>query len=185
VCGLSYRVEGADNIPAQSCVFFLKHSSAFETFSAPAFFPRNCWVLKRELLRVPFFGWCLIPLDSIAIDRSKGGAAVKQVVVEGTERLRRGISVVLFPEGTRMPFGTTKRYGLSGTILAQESDSLIVPVAHDAGYFWPRRGWSIKPGVITIVIGEPVNPAGRDVRQVNTEIQEWVEKTILEIGTKD
>jgi 1-acyl-sn-glycerol-3-phosphate acyltransferase len=175
ICGLRYRVEGVDNIPEKSCVFFVKHSSSFETFGALALFPRNCWVLKRELLWVPFFGWALIPLDSIAIDRSKGSAAVSQVVTQGTERLQRGINVVVFPEGTRMPPGTTKRYGISGTLLAQESRSLIVPIAHNAGYYWPRRGMGIIPGEIVVTIGKPVDPAGRDLREVNREIQAWVE----------
>ena len=182
ICGLRYRVEGMDNIPEKSCVFFVKHSSAFETFGALALFPRNCWVLKRELLWVPFFGWALIPLDSIAIDRSEGSTAVSQVVTQGTERLQRGINVVVFPEGTRMPPGTTKRYGISGTLLAQESGSLIVPVAHNAGYYWPRRGMGIIPGEIVVKIGKPVDPSGRDPRAVNQEIQAWVETEVAKLA---
>ncbi len=135
ICGLRYRVRGIENIPQEGCIFFAKHSSAFETFGSLAIFPRSCWVLKKELLWVPFFGWALIPLDSIAIDRSKGSIAVKQVITQGINRLKRGINIVVFPEGTRMPAGTTKRYGISGTLLAQESGSPIVPVAHNAGYF--------------------------------------------------
>lgn len=184
ICGLSYRVIGTENIPDQSCVFFVKHSSAFETFGSLAIFPRSCWVLKRELLWVPFFGWTLIPLDSIAIDRAKGGAAVSQVIKQGKDRLARGINVVVFPEGTRMPVGKTKRYGISGMLLAQESGSLVVPVAHNAGVFWPRRGLRIKPGEITIVIGKPVDPGRREAREVNREIQEWVEKTVDGLATK-
>ena len=184
ICGLSYRVIGTENIPDQSCVFFVKHSSAFETFGSLAIFPRSCWVLKRELLWVPFFGWTLIPLDSIAIDRAKGGAAVSQVIKQGKDRLARGINVVVFPEGTRMTVGKTKRYGISGMLLAQESGSLVVPVAHNAGVFWPRRGLRIKPGEITIVIGKPVDPGRREAREVNREIQEWVEKTVDGLATK-
>jgi len=183
ICGLSYKVIGADNIPDQSSVFFVKHSSAFETFGSLAIFPRNCWVLKRELLWVPFFGWTLIPLDAIAINRAKGGAAVGQVVDQGKARLARGINVVVFPEGTRMPVGETKRYGISGMLLAQKSGSLIVPVAHNAGEFWPRRGLGILPGEVTIVIGKPVNPSGREPREVNREIQDWIEQTITSIDS--
>jgi 1-acyl-sn-glycerol-3-phosphate acyltransferase len=182
VCGLTYKVIGAENIPDKSSVFFVKHSSAFETFGSLAIFPRNCWVLKKELLWVPFFGWTLIPLDSIAIDRSKGSAAVSQVVEQGSNRLSRNINVVVFPEGTRMPVGETKRYGISGMLLAQQSASLIVPVAHNAGMYWPRRGLGIVPGEITIVIGKPVDPVGRDPRELNQEIQDWVEATIVEIA---
>lgn len=184
ICGLRYRVVGAGNIPDESCVLFVKHSSAFETFGSLAVFPRNCWVLKRELLWVPFFGWTLIPLDAIAIDRAKGSAAVNQVVEQGKERLNRNINVVVFPEGTRMPAGETRRYGISGMLLAQESNALVVPVAHNAGYFWPRRGLGIVPGEITIVIGEPVDASGRDPRVVNEEIQSWVEATVASIAPK-
>jgi 1-acyl-sn-glycerol-3-phosphate acyltransferase len=185
VCGLRYKFVGQENIPEQSAVFCIKHSSAFETFGAVAILPRHCWVLKKELLWAPFFGWTLIPLDAIAIDRSKGGAAVNQVITQGINRLQRGISVVVFPEGTRMPVGTTKRYGISGVLLAQEGAALIVPVAHNAGYYWPRRKFGITPGEVTVVIGKPLDPSGRDPREFNQELQDWTEKTVAEISPKD
>ena len=185
ICGLRYRVSGSENIPAEGCVFFIKHSSAFETFGALALFPRNCWVLKKALLWVPFFGWGLIPLDSIPIDRARGSEAVNQVITLGKERLQRGINVVIFPEGTRMPAGKTKRYGISGVLLAQESNVLIVPVAHNAGYFWPRRKLAITPGEITVTIGPPVDPTGREPREVNREIQDWVETTVADIVSRE
>jgi 1-acyl-sn-glycerol-3-phosphate acyltransferase len=183
ICGLRYRVRGIENIPEEGCIFFVKHSSAFETFGSLAIFPRSCWVLKKELLWVPFFGWALIPLDSIAIDRSKGSIAVKQVIAQGINRLKRGINIVVFPEGTRMPAGTTKRYGISGTLLAQESGSPIVPVAHNAGYFWPRRGRGIIPGEIDIVIGKPVMATDREPREINQEIQDWIESEVAKLTT--
>jgi len=181
ICGLRYRVEGMENFPDQACVVLLKHSSAFETYTQLLLFPRSCWVLKRELLWVPFFGWTLIPLKAIAIDRSKGGKAVRQVIEQGKQRLADGINISIFPEGTRMPAGETRRYGQSGTLLAQEANCLIVPVAHNAGYHWPRRGMGIVPGEVTFVVGKPVDPAGRDIRELNAEIQEWVEATVAEI----
>ena len=178
VCGLELQIEGMENIPQQGCVFFFKHSSALETFTPLALFPRSCWVLKRELLWVPFFGWTLIALDSIAIDRSKGGTAVNQVIDQGSDRLKQGINIVIYPEGTRMPYGTTKRYGMSGTVLAKESGALIVPIAHDAGYFWPRRGWGIRPGTVTMRVGKAIDPQGREPRELNAEIQAWIETEI-------
>jgi 1-acyl-sn-glycerol-3-phosphate acyltransferase len=185
ICGLRYRVSGQENIPTDSCVFFVKHSSAFETFGALALFPRNCWVLKKELLWVPFFGWSLIPLDSIAIDRTKGGKAVNRVIELGKERLKHCINVVIFPEGTRMRAGETKRYGISGVLLAQASNALIVPVAHNAGYFWPKRGLAITPGEITVRIGQPFDVTGREPREVNREIQGWVETTVADIVSRE
>ena len=185
ICGLRYRTVGMENFPDESCVVFLKHSSAFETYMQLVLFPRSCWVLKRELLWVPFFGWTLIPLKAIAIDRSKGGVAVRQVISQGIERLAEGINVSIFPEGTRMPAGETRRYGQSGTLLAQEAGSLIVPVAHNAGYHWPRRGFGIVPGEVTFSVGKPVDPAGRDPREVNQEIQDWIEGEVARIVAAD
>jgi 1-acyl-sn-glycerol-3-phosphate acyltransferase len=185
ICGLRYRLEGEEHFPDETCVLFIKHSSAFETYMQLVLFPRNCWVLKRELLWVPFFGWTLIPLKAIAIDRSKGGAAVKQVIEQGTERLQAGINVAVFPEGTRVPAGQTKRYGKSGTLLAQAAGCKIIPVAHNAGYHWGRRGMMIKPGTVTFVVGKPVDPAGRDPRELNEEIQNWVEDTIQRIIARE
>jgi 1-acyl-sn-glycerol-3-phosphate acyltransferase len=185
ICGLECRVEGLENFPDDSCVVFLKHSSAYETFMQLKLFPRCCVVLKRELLWVPFFGWTLIPLKAIAIDRSAGPTAVSQVIEQGKERLAEGINVSIFPEGTRMAPGNTKRYGKSGTLLAQAAGCLIVPIAHNAGYHWPRRGFGIKPGCVTFVVGKPVDPRGRDAREVNEQIQQWMEAEVARIVTKD
>jgi len=121
-------------------------------------------------------GWGLVLLRSIAVNRSAGGSAVKSVLQQGRARLAEGKWVVIFPEGTRMPPGETRRYGVSGPLLAADSGRLIVPVAHDAGYFWPRRGLIKKPGVIRVVIGPPIVAAGRDPRAVNAEAQEWIER---------
>jgi len=181
ICGLSYRVEGKENFPEQPCVMFIKHSSALETFVQIGEFPRACWVLKEELMWVPFFGWALRALQAIAIDRSAGSAAVKQVVEQGTQRLADGICVSVFPEGTRMPPGKTKRYGIGGTLLAKESGAPIVPIAHNAGYHWPRRTRSIKPGEVVFVIGKPVTVGDRDPKAVNTEIQNWMESEVARI----
>jgi 1-acyl-sn-glycerol-3-phosphate acyltransferase len=178
VCGLTYRIKWETPMPDETCVFMVKHSSAFETFGSLQMFPRVCWVLKKTLTYIPFFGWTLIALDGIAIDRNKGRAAVKQLIDQGKDRLARGISVIVYPEGTRMPAGETKRYGLGGVLLAQASGHKIVPVAHNAGYFWPRRTRHIVPGEISVVVGEPIDPTGRDPRELNEEIQAWIEANI-------
>ncbi len=181
LCGLRFQVEGAQNIPREPSVVLLKHSSAYETLAQLLLFPRQCWVLKRELNWVPFLGWALAAVRPIAINRGGGRQAVEQVIDQGKARLRAGIWVMIFPEGTRVAAGQTRRYGLSGTLLAQAADCRIVPVAHDAGYFWPRRGWRKRPGVVTFRIGTPVDPAGRDPRDVNDEIQTWVEAQIADL----
>jgi len=181
VCGLRYVVEGAENLPAQNSVVLMKHSSAYETIVQLLLFPNQCWVLKRELTWAPFFGWALAALRPIAINRAAGRAAVGQVVEQGKDRLNRGHWVVIFPEGTRMPPGETRRYGLSGPLLAQKANRLLVPVAHNAGDFWPRRGLRKRPGTVRFCIGAPVDPAGRDVREVNEELQRWVETKVAEL----
>ncbi len=176
-CGLDYRIEGAP-LPAGCHVAFWKHSSSWETMAMMVVFPRQVWVLKRELLWIPVVGLAVRQMHAIAIDRRAGSSAVAQVVEQGKERLAEGDWVVIFPEGTRMAAGGTRRYGLSGTLLASEAGTLIVPVAHNAGFYWPRRGLMKKPGTVRVVIGAPVSAAGRDVRAVNEEIQAWVEATV-------
>ena len=164
LCRLDYRVEGLENLPAGNHVALVKHSSSWETFAQTVVLPPQVWVLKRELTWVPFIGWGVRLLRAIAVDRGAGAVAVRSVVEQGKARLAEGEWVVIFPEGTRMPPGETRRYGVSGALLAAEAGTMIVPVAHNAGYYWPRRGWYKKPGTIRVVIGTPLAAAGRDPR---------------------
>ncbi|MEM9323598.1 MAG: lysophospholipid acyltransferase family protein [Pseudomonadota bacterium] len=182
LCGLDYRVIGRENIPDEASVYLLKHSSAFETLAELIIFPRQTWVLKRELKWIPIFGWALSQLKPIAINRSGGRNAVKQVIALGQERLDEGINVMIFPEGTRVRHGDTRRYGVSGAALAAASGRRIVPVAHNAGAFWPRRGIMKHPGTVTFVVGEPIEVGDRDLKVVNAEIQAWVEAEIVMMG---
>ena len=182
LCGLDYRVEGLENLPKQSSIVLMKHSSTWETLAQIKIFPRQTWVLKRELMWVPILGWVLWLLKPIAIDRQGGGAAVQQVVDQGRARLTAGSWIVVFPEGTRMPAGQTRRYGLGGALLASATELPVIPVAHNAGYFWPRRGWLKRPGTIRVVIGEPIETRGVEPRLVNERAQRWVEDTIARIA---
>jgi 1-acyl-sn-glycerol-3-phosphate acyltransferase len=174
-CRLDYVVEGRDNLPAGSHVVLMKHSSSWETFAQTVILPPQAWVLKRELLWIPFVGWGIRLLRAIAIDRSAGGRAVRQMIEQGRERLAEGVWIVVFPEGTRMPPGETRRYGAGGAAIASETGALIVPVAHDSGWFWPRRGLLKKPGRIRVVIGAPIEAKGRDPREINEEAQRFIE----------
>ena len=180
-CGLDYRVEGAP-LPEGCHVAFWKHSSSWETIAMMVLFPRQVWVLKRELVWIPVVGIGVRQMHAIAIDRRAGHTAVAQVIEQGKDRLAEGDWVMIFPEGTRMPAGETRRYGVSGTLLAAETGRLIVPVAHNSGHYWPRRGLMKKPGTVRVVIGAPVVAAGRDARVVNEEIQAWVEATVKELA---
>ena len=176
-CGLSYRIEGAA-LPRGCHVAFWKHSSSWETIAMMVILPRQVWVLKRELLWIPVVGQGLRQMHAIAIDRKAGHSAVAQVIEQGKARLAEGDWIVIFPEGTRMPAGETRRYGVSGTLLASATGKLIVPVAHNAGVYWPRRGLLKKPGTIRVVIGAPVECRGREAREVNEQIQTWMEATV-------
>ena len=180
-CKLDYRVEGLENIPAEPHIAYWKHSSAWETFAQFLLGPPKVIVLKRELMYIPFFGWGLALLRSIPVDRGAGASAVNQVVQRGTERLREGLSILIFPEGTRVAAGETRRYGVSGALLASRSGYSIVPVAHDAGYYWARRGLLKKPGTIHVIIGAPIVTAGRDPREINDAAQRWIEDTLRQL----
>lgn len=175
ICRLDYRVEGRENIPAGAHVALMKHSSSWETFAQAVILPPQAWVLKRELLWIPVVGWGIRQLGAIAIDRGAGSTAVRQMIQQGRQRLADGMWVVVFPEGTRMPPGETRRYGVGGVALAAEAGVLVLPVAHNSGYFWPRRGWLKRPGTIRVVIGRPIAAQGRDVRDVNEEAQRFIE----------
>jgi 1-acyl-sn-glycerol-3-phosphate acyltransferase len=181
LCRLDYVVEGAEHLPATSTVVLVKHSSAWETIAQLRIFPRQTWVLKRELIWIPIFGWVLMKLGPIAIDRKGGRAAVQQVLTQGQQLLAEGTWVVIFPEGTRVPAGETRRYGMSGALLAEAAGLPVVPVAHNAGDYWPRRSWLKRPGRIRVVIGPPISTAGVDPRIVNELTQRWIEDTVARL----
>lgn len=183
LCGLDYVIEGTENIPDSPSVLMIKHSSVFEVYAQVIAFPQTSWVLKRELFWIPFFGWGLLALKPIAINRKAGRTAVKQVIQQGRERLREGLWVTVFPEGTRMPPGQTRKYGVSGAALAQEAGVSIVPVAHNAGDFWPRRGFIKRPGRIRFCIGPPIDASTQPPKETNAIVQAWVEGKMAEISS--
>lgn len=175
ICRLDYRVEGRENLPAGAHVVLMKHSSSWETFAQAVILPPQAWVLKRELTWIPVVGWGIRLLRAIAINRGAGASAVRQLIDQGRRRLAEGMWVVVFPEGTRMPPGQTRRYGVGGAALAVDAGVKVVPVAHDSGWYWPRRGWLKKPGTIRVVIGPPIDTRGRDPREINEEAQRFIE----------
>lgn len=181
-CGLRHEVRGQEHIPSGPAIYLCKHQSAWETIAMETIVPPMVWVLKRELMWIPIFGWALAVLRPIALDRSKGRAAVEQLVAQGTERLRDGISVVIFPEGTRVAPGTKGKYRLGGALLAERTGYPVVPMAHNAGYFWPRRGFVKHPGTIQVVIGEPFDPTGMSAAQINQRVERWIEETTQQLG---
>jgi 1-acyl-sn-glycerol-3-phosphate acyltransferase len=182
ICKLSYTVEGRENIPEQGVVVLCKHQSTWETIALQLVLPSVRWVLKRELLRVPFFGWGLAMMDPIAIDRAAGHKAVAQLIEQGRPMLAAGYWVVVFPEGTRTHPGKKKRYKMGGSVLAVETGHPVVPIAHNAGEFWPRHSFLKWPGTITLRIGPAISTGDKTAEQVNEEAHDWIEGQMQEIS---
>jgi 1-acyl-sn-glycerol-3-phosphate acyltransferase len=183
-CGLGWRVTGRENIPSAAGVILSKHQSAWETITLQLIFPRQSQVLKKELLHVPFFGWGLASLNPIAIDRKAGARALRTVLERGVVRIREGWWVLLFPEGTRIAPGQIGRYTQTGAALALAADSVVVPVAHNAGVFWGRNALTKYPGTIDVVIGPPITTAGKSAKLITQEAQAWIEKTCADLPLK-
>jgi len=182
ICGIRMEVRGAENIPKQPCIVMCKHQSAWETFSLQTVFPPQVWVLKRELLWLPFFGWGLAVTSPIAIDRSKGKQAIRQLLEQGRDRLAHGFCVVIFPEGTRMPYGVRGKYKIGGAMLGAASGAPVVPVAHNAGKFWRRNAFLKHPGTIVMSIGQPIDPQGLKAEEISRRVEDWIENEMTRLG---
>lgn len=180
LCGLDYRMRGAEHLPGEEAAIVMsKHQSAWETIALRGIIGgRQSWVLKRELMWIPFFGWAIAIMEPIAINRKAGRRAVKQVIVQGSEYLERGNKVILFPEGTRTAPGTKGRYKLGGALLAEKSGCKVVPVCHNAGVFWRRRDIRKYPGMIDVVVGEPIATEGKSAHEILHEVENWIETTL-------
>ena len=171
------------HITSGASIVFAKHQSTWETIALQKIFPQQVWVAKRELLWIPFFGWGLALMKAISIKRGTGQAAVQQLVTEGKSRLDEGLWVIIFPEGTRIPPGKKGRYRIGGAVLAEQSGYPIVPVAHNAGEYWPRRSFIKRPGTIQVRIGRPITPAGRSAQEILDVASAWIEERMAEITT--
>lgn len=182
ICGIKYRILGAEHIPKTPSIVLSKHQSAWETLAFQKIFPPQVWVLKKELLRIPFFGWGLAMTSPIAIDRSSGKAALEQVVEQGMDRLKQGFWVVIFPEGTRIAPGKKGKYRIGGAWLATHTNVQVVPVAHNAGEFWGRNSFIKRPGTITVSIGAPIDPTGMEAGELNAKVEAWIEAEVNRIS---
>ncbi len=175
VLGIQYRVIGAENLPRTPAVILSKHQSAWETLAFQVIFPPQVWVLKRELLWIPFFGWGLALTSPIAIDRSSGARALRRMVELGRERLAQGFWIAIFPEGTRVQPGKKGRYHPGGAWLAVNCGAPVVPVAHNAGLFWRRKAFLKRPGTVTVEIGAPIDSSAHTPESLNAAVEEWIE----------
>ncbi len=158
-----------------------KHQSAWETLALQLVFPAQVWVLKKELLWVPIYGWALAAMEPIAIDRSSGMRALRQIVDKGRVKLEKGLCVVIFPEGTRTAPGQRRKYQPGGGMLAAQTGYPVIPVAHNSGCFWPRQSLKKWPGTIRMVIGPPVDPKDRTAAEITREVEDWIETTMASL----
>ncbi|HLT25078.1 MAG TPA: lysophospholipid acyltransferase family protein [Zeimonas sp.] len=181
--GIDWRVLGAEHLPDEPAIVLSKHQSTWETLFYPIWMPRElCYVFKRELLWLPFFGWGIGLLDMIHIDRSRGALAFEQLVREGSIRLAQGRWIVLFPEGTRTRAGTRIRYKTGGARLAVRTGVPVIPVAVNSGECWPRRALVLRPGTITVSIGPPIASTGKTAEALAAEVESWIENEMRRIS---
>ena len=175
LCGIRWRIEGRKNLPDAPAVILSQHQSTWETLAFQEIFPPQVQVVKRELLWIPFFGWGLALMSPIAIDRARGMAALRELARKGRERLAQGFWVVIFPEGTRVPLGQKRAYQQGGAWLAVNCGVPVVPVAHNAGKFWPRNAFLKRAGTVTVRIGPLIDTAGRQPKEVIAQVKSWIE----------
>ena len=182
LCGVSWEASGRENLPTGPCVVLMKHSSAFDTIVQTLLFPRQTWMLKRELMFVPIFGWGLASMRAIGVDRARGAKGIRSVVRQGRARIRdEGLWVIVFPEGTRVAPGEVGHYAPGGAMIASAAGCPVVPVAHNAGDHWPRRTATKQPGAIRIVIGRPLATTGAGARKITEEAKGWIESEVRQI----
>lgn len=176
--GIGHRIRGLEHLPPGPRIYYVKHQSTWETLALQTVFDPYVWIVKREALWIPFFGWGLACLRPIAIDRRAGRQAVEQVIEQGRRRLLQGLGVCIFPEGTRVAPGQHRRYGLSGALLAQATGAAVVPIAHNAGRFWPpKRMGGFRPGTIEVVIGAPLLPDELSPEAMTEQLKRWMDQT--------
>jgi 1-acyl-sn-glycerol-3-phosphate acyltransferase len=180
ICGVHSRVHGMENLPGAGheapLILLSKHQSTWETFTLPTLMSHPlAYVFKRELLRIPFFGWAIGRLDMIHIDRSRRAEAFNKVVAQGQRILAHGSWIIMFPEGTRTPRGGQGTYKTGGTRLALATGVPVVPIAVTSGRCWPRKSFRLRPGVVDISIGKPIASAGREADELMDEVESWIE----------
>jgi len=179
ICGLTYEIIGLENVPKNRCVIFVKHSSVYEIFILLKHFSPSSWVGKYELMYLPIFRGVFKRFKLIPVKRGRGSSEIKKVREMGKERLESGNWIIIFPEGTRVEYNKSKRYGLSGSILAKETGSLVLPISHNAGKYWKRRGWLKRRGEVKFVIGKPYKTEEMDLDEINDTARAWIDLNIV------
>lgn len=181
-CNIRYEIKGQENIPDRAVIVFSKHQSTWETLFLPVLTRRHqAWILKQELMWVPFFGWAMAAIGTIPIIRGSGRTAIKRIIEQGKEYMDQGSWVMVFPEGTRVAPGEEKRFGVGGAMLAANTGVPVLPIAHNAGEFWPRKGFLKYAGTIQVVIGPVIDTTGMKADAVNTVTEQWMRQAMHDI----
>ncbi|MDM8566399.1 lysophospholipid acyltransferase family protein [Candidatus Halobeggiatoa sp. HSG11] len=180
-CKLTYKLHGVENLPQTPSIVLSKHQSACEAIMYLKIFPMQTWLLKHELLWIPIYGLALKNLDAITIKRQNIRKSMQLVIEKGRKSLSAGRWLIIFPEGTRVPYGEKKRYGIGGALLAEKTGYPVIPVAHNAGKFWPKQSFIKQPGIVDVVIGPVIDPKGKTYQEINALAEEWIEKTMESI----
>jgi len=176
ICGVRSRLHGMERLPDGPVVLLPKHQSTWETFAFPTLMPRPlCYVFKRELLYIPFFGWAMARLDMIHIDRSRRAEAWSLVAEQGRRFMASGHWVIMFPEGTRIARGKQGSYRTGGTRLAVATEVPVLPIAVTSARCWPRKSFVLRPGVIDVSVGSPIASVGRQPDELMREVETWIE----------
>lgn len=179
--GIDYEVRGREHIPAEPCVVLSKHQSAWETIAYTSIFPPHVYVIKRELLWIPFLGWGLGLMSPIAINRADRKRAMQRMTELGGKRFKQGFCIMVYPEGTRIPVGRRGVYRLGGAVVAVNNGARALPVAHNAGLVWPRNSFVKYPGKVTVSIGPPIDTAGLTAEQVMRRAENWIESEMAQL----
>jgi 1-acyl-sn-glycerol-3-phosphate acyltransferase len=182
LCGIRHRVIGMENVGDTPKIVACKHSSTWETLFLSRLLPPLAYVAKKELLAVPFFGWGFRLASPITIDRDAGHDAMSQIASQGRQRFAQGFWIILYPEGTRIPVGKRVRYKTGAARLAIEMRTPILPIAHNAGWLWPKGVMGKRPGTITLSIGKPIDPGTMDPARLMQTVERWIEAEVVRLG---
>ena len=185
ICGIRSQVIGMHNMPTTPHIVMCKHSSTWETLALTQIFPPLAFVAKKELLSIPFFGWAFRFASPITIDRKSGQDAMTQIAEQGRARFTQGFWIAVYPEGTRIRAGRRAKYKTGGARLAIEMNVPVLPVAHNAGWIWPKGVLGKQPGLITLSLGEPIAPAGKEPFALTQEVERWIEDEVARLGRPD
>ena len=173
-CGIRAEVEGREHLPDEPCILLVKHQSTWDTLFVQTLVSPQTTLIKRELLWIPFFGWAFAINGPIAIDRGAPRDAYRQLLERGGARLRAGVSVTLFPEGTRVPWGEQRPFQAGGAALAARTGRPVLVVAHDAGRYWPAHQFRKRPGVVRVRISPPLETEGKKHKEINSLAEDWL-----------